>query len=214
MNDLTDIQLIELHRAGNRRAADVLVQRYDRIVWYWARRYMNRLDLAHLEDATQYARMRLFRAMETFDPGKEGAASFATFATVVIQRAILMHIKLLKDRSQREVSIDVLQRWDDDEDYDENHVLLTDLRPLADQVLDQGMCRGRIEEALEKIDPRLAMVLQERFVAGRTLDEIGRDMCITKERVRQLEVKALKAMGRKLGGIAEVRRLIDAWVED
>jgi len=55
-----------------------------------------------------------------------------------------------------------------------------------------------VNEALEQLAPRLRDVLERRFgLAGapqQTLEEVGRDLGITRERVRQLEARALREL--------------------
>jgi len=55
-----------------------------------------------------------------------------------------------------------------------------------------------LEQALAQLEPRLRDVLERRFgLAGRnpqTLEHIGRELGITRERVRQLETRALKEL--------------------
>jgi RNA polymerase primary sigma factor len=55
-----------------------------------------------------------------------------------------------------------------------------------------------LQEALGRLEPRLRTVLERRFgLAGRhpqTLEHIGRELGITRERVRQLETRALKQL--------------------
>jgi RNA polymerase primary sigma factor len=57
---------------------------------------------------------------------------------------------------------------------------------------------AELTEALERLSPRLRDVLQRRFgLAGvhqQTLEEVGRDLGITRERVRQLESRALREL--------------------
>jgi RNA polymerase primary sigma factor len=55
-----------------------------------------------------------------------------------------------------------------------------------------------LQQALERLEPRLRDVLERRFgLSGRnpqTLEHIGRELGITRERVRQLETRALKEL--------------------
>jgi RNA polymerase primary sigma factor len=57
---------------------------------------------------------------------------------------------------------------------------------------------AELTEALERLSPRLRDILQRRFgLAGvhqQTLEEVGRDLGITRERVRQLESRALREL--------------------
>jgi RNA polymerase primary sigma factor len=55
-----------------------------------------------------------------------------------------------------------------------------------------------LEAALDRLEPRLRELLERRFgLAGhtaQTLDEIGRNLGVTRERVRQLETRALREL--------------------
>jgi RNA polymerase primary sigma factor len=57
---------------------------------------------------------------------------------------------------------------------------------------------AELQQALERLEPRLREVLERRFgLSGRhpqTLEHIGKELGITRERVRQLETRALKAL--------------------
>ena len=66
--------------------------------------------------------------------------------------------------------------------------------------------RRLIDEALEKLTPREREVITRRFFAGtaKTLQDIGDELGITRERVRQLESNALKKLCRILGPQAEM----------
>ena len=58
------------------------------------------------------------------------------------------------------------------------------------------MLREAIEATLKTLDPREAEVLRLRFGIGQdrayTLDEIGKQLGVTRERIRQIETKALR----------------------
>jgi len=61
--------------------------------------------------------------------------------------------------------------------------------------------RRATEEALAQLSPREADVLRLRFGVGtaseHTLEEVGRKYQVTRERIRQIEAKALKKLGRR-----------------
>ena len=61
--------------------------------------------------------------------------------------------------------------------------------------------REQIREALESLTEREAKVLKMRFGLGdgkeHTLEEVGRQFKVTRERIRQIEVKALKKLKQK-----------------
>ena len=62
----------------------------------------------------------------------------------------------------------------------------------------QAMLRQHIEEALSELNPKEQEVLRLRFGLNdgreRTLDEIGKQFGVTRERIRQIEAKALKKL--------------------
>ena len=55
-----------------------------------------------------------------------------------------------------------------------------------------------VEEVLSGLSPREAMVLRMRFGIGMitdsTLEEVGRKFDVTRERIRQIEAKALRKL--------------------
>jgi RNA polymerase sigma factor (sigma-70 family) len=70
---------------------------------------------------------------------------------------------------------------------------------------------GRIlQDAINSLTPREANVIREHFFVGSTLDEIAETMDITRERVRQIENKALRKLRQEsripqeLASIADV----------
>jgi len=62
----------------------------------------------------------------------------------------------------------------------------------------QFLLRREIEDALEKLTPRECEVIRMRFGlddgSPRTLEEVGRYFKVTRERIRQIEAKALKKL--------------------
>jgi RNA polymerase primary sigma factor len=73
-----------------------------------------------------------------------------------------------------------------------------DTSPSPAQITYQKILRERIDKALEKLPPREAKILSLRFGLGKdrpyTLEEVGRKFGLTRERIRQLEHKALRQL--------------------
>ncbi len=67
-----------------------------------------------------------------------------------------------------------------------------------EEITAEGLRAAELEEALARLEPRLRELLQRRFgLAGhsaQTLDEIGKSLGVTRERVRQLETRALREL--------------------
>ncbi len=69
---------------------------------------------------------------------------------------------------------------------------------------------AELERALSQIEPRLRELIERRYgLAGRrqqTLEEIGRELGVTRERVRQLESRALRALRAVAPDLADYLR--------
>ncbi|MCH2250754.1 MAG: RNA polymerase factor sigma-32 [Cognatishimia sp.] len=81
----------------------------------------------------------------------------------------------------------------------------------VDEARDSAVLKSWLEDAMEDLNDREKLIVRQRRLSekGRTLEMIGQDLGISKERVRQLEVAALAKMRTKLERHgAEVRALI------
>jgi RNA polymerase primary sigma factor len=82
---------------------------------------------------------------------------------------------------------------------EEDHILLNTLededQPSPAENLDMSEFHGLLMAALDSLSPREAMILRNYYGLGdrepMTLEEIGKDLNISRERVRQVKVKAL-----------------------
>ena len=81
--------------------------------------------------------------------------------------------------------------------------------PAPDEAASYILLKEQLEEVLETLTPREAKVLRLRFGLDdgrtRTLEEVGREFKVTRERIRQIEAKAL----RKLRHPSRSKRLRD-----
>lgn len=64
--------------------------------------------------------------------------------------------------------------------------------PFEEMVSDE--LRRTLAEAVGTLAPREAEVIRRRFVDGETLDAIGADLGVTRERIRAIEARALKRL--------------------
>ncbi len=101
-----------------------------------------------------------------------------------------------------------------DEDGSELGHLIEDEDAIApDEAVAESMVREQIHKVLESLDGREQRVLKLRFGLEdghpRTLEEIGREIGLTRERIRQIEAGALRKLrhpsrSRKLRGLTAV----------
>ena len=102
--------------------------------------------------------------------------------------------------AQQTVSIDEPIGAEENFDLKE---LLPDKNPLPEAVLIQKDIAEQLGDLVDNIgNDRLADIIKRRFGFGgveETLEEIGRDYGVTRERIRQLEAQALKKLKKKVG---------------
>jgi len=79
-----------------------------------------------------------------------------------------------------------------------------------------ALLKDKLGAVLASLTDREREVLKLRFGLGdgtaRTLEEVGRQFCVTRERIRQIEAKALRKMRhptrlRQLNGFLEIEKL-------
>jgi RNA polymerase primary sigma factor len=80
-----------------------------------------------------------------------------------------------------------------------------------------GLLKDKLGDVLSSLTQRERRVLELRFGIGdgcaRTLEEVGRQFCVTRERIRQIEAKALRKMRhptrlKQLHGFLELEDLV------
>jgi RNA polymerase primary sigma factor len=86
---------------------------------------------------------------------------------------------------------------DDDDSHLGDFIEDTNNLAPAEAALQAGM-RDVMEEVLESLTPREAKVLRMRFgiemATDHTLEEVGKQFDVTRERIRQIEAKALRKL--------------------
>lgn len=109
--------------------------------------------------------------------------------------------------SQRPASLE--KKISDDEDSRLGDFLEDEVTLAPEDVASHELLKEHMREVLQTLNPRERKVLQLRFGLDdsqtRTLEEVGREFGVTRERIRQIEAKAL----RKLRHPTRSRRLRD-----
>ena len=86
----------------------------------------------------------------------------------------------------------------DEEDSELGHFIEDDVSPTPLQSAYQSMLKDKLEEILSTLSPREARVLRLRFGLDDgtiyTLEEVGRKFGLTRERIRQIEGRALRQL--------------------
>lgn len=97
----------------------------------------------------------------------------------------------------------------EDDDSELSDFIQDDMVLSPDEAASAELLKEQMRDVLDTLTPRERKVLELRFGLedgrGRTLEEVGRDFGVTRERIRQIEAKAL----RKLKHPTRARKLKD-----
>ncbi len=123
--------------------------------------------------------------------------SWTTFAANQIRSSRLNTWRTGAEKARR-LEVDLYLRTGDG---DEAREIERPEMAREDVALRQSAARRDVRELLAGLEDREAFVLWRRFGLGQaepsTLDEIGKELDVTRERVRQIEQKALRALRRR-----------------
>lgn len=149
------------------------------LAWWCIHRYFRRLPGATPDtedDLLQEARIGLIEAARTFDPDR--GTRFATHAVWRIRGRVQNAVRKWKTTPVPHSPADPV--------FDS----LTDDYPSALEMLIAAEEDAILTDALDCLPAREAHVLRERWLHGRTLDEVSADLGVCKERVRQIQRQA------------------------
>lgn len=109
-------------------------------------------------------------------------------------------VRHIKKISQETVSLET-SVGDDDEDS-KLQDFIEDTKTVApDKNAARELLRDYVKEAMKDLTPREQKILEMRFGLtdgiGHTLEEVGREFDVTRERIRQIEAKALEKIQQK-----------------
>jgi RNA polymerase sigma-70 factor (ECF subfamily) len=134
-----DEDLVSRHRAGERRAFDELVRKYQRSIYFLTLRYVKDPDDA--KDVAQRAFVRAFEALGGFRGG-------STFKTWLYRIAINLSLNHLRDHArERPAAL-------------EDDLLVTDAVGAGRLLSDEE--RRRLRAAIEALPPKQRLVLELR----------------------------------------------------
>ena len=121
----------------------------------------------------------------------------------------LEKIHHIRKISQDTVSLETSVGDDDDKDSTLGDFIEDTKTVSPDKIASLELLRDHVKEAIQKLTPREQKILQMRFGLNdgiaHTLEEVGQEFGVTRERIRQIEAKALE----KIQEADNMRRLKD-----
>ncbi len=182
---IQDLRKIEELQLQANAIKDLLISANMRLVANIAKKYAAQTD--NFWELMSDGNMSLIRAVEKFDFSRN--FKFSTYASWAIMKNFARSIPEEKHRRERFVTghDDVFEAAPDNRS-DEHEALATTERAST--------CVNRL---LEYLEPRERAIIRMRaglddHAKGMTLEEIGQQFGITKERVRQLNARAMKKL--------------------
>lgn len=198
--------LILRAQAGDAAALARLVECNQGLVTKIARGWVRQRAGRMLEDCVQDGNIGLMHAIKRFDVSRNLALS--TFATHWIRQAIQRAevdtghmVRLPAHRVAKGMQHAVVMSLDAPVDGERGGRSFADVQasdePGPHEVAEESEQGARLREALADLGWRHRTILRMRYGVDcepRTLAEIGEDLGLSRERIRQVEVEALRAL--------------------
>jgi len=179
-----DLLHIEDLRDEIKKCRDLLISCNQRLVYAQAKQRLAPGD--SIDDLVSDGNMSLMRAVEKFDYARGN--KFSTYATWAIMKNFARSIPDAKTHKQRYMT-----------GHEELFEARADVRTDEQEVLAQAdAARARVNRLLAHLDARTREVIRMRTgldgTEEMTLEQIGQHFGITKERVRQINVRGMKQL--------------------
>jgi RNA polymerase sigma factor (sigma-70 family) len=189
-------------KAGDPAALQALLAAHRGMLWQFARRWGRKIDGFDLDDAFQEVQIAAIEALETYDP--ESGYRFLTYAgrkivwtlkrlwqrqgTISIPGGGNLRAPHLREKARQARKIGAIdQAFGMADPHGE-------IQPVERAIAAEE--KRHLRRALDRLPARERLVVLNRIVAGEKLEPIGRRIGVSKERVRQLQTKALKELKR------------------
>ncbi len=127
LSDLSDEDLIEMHRQGDFEAVEILCKRYQNLVGTYAKRFF--IKGGEEQDVIQEGMLGLFKAIEDFDEKK--GVPFSSFAKTCISRQIFKAMEAAERKKNQPLN-SYISIYEDDNKDQSNQTLIEEI--LADDI--------------------------------------------------------------------------------
>ena len=178
---LSDQEVVELLRKGNRRAGDALVQRHNRLVAKTV--YQLVKDLAAVEDLIQEIFMKAFRKIHLYDPAQ---GKFTAWLSMVARNEAINHLR--KRKRSRHVSI---------EDTAPEGGFDPGDRPS--QKISKKETWGKVIQAIHELPDPQRTIVRERILQSKPFDQIAKTLSQPVDTIKTIYYRCIENIRKKLG---------------
>jgi RNA polymerase sigma factor (sigma-70 family) len=158
----------------------------DNIKLAYSHARMNRSSGIDPEELDSICMMALVKASRGFDPDR--GFKFITYAVMLMKHAIQTHYKL--SNCDKRIIHRIAKRIPTNTDG-EVYQIEDNRSGDGEKDLEDAEQHSQIMDLVDRLDERSKLVIRRRFFDKKTLDEISSELGITKELVRQIELKAM-----------------------
>ena len=155
-NDEADEVLLQAYRAGDVRAFERLVARYEKPIWNFLRRFV--ADAATAEDLLQEVFLRVVKSADEW----RGAAKFSTWLYTIARNLCVDQTRRRKHR--KHASLDAPMDTSDDSGT------LMDVIPSAEMASDRKSVNRQLHETMHRAISALSEEQREVFLMREFLD--------------------------------------------
>lgn len=169
------------------------IAQYMPLVKSRARSYLRSVHrYLEIDDLIAVGMAAVWTAAETWRP--EGGASFGTYVTTIVDRAMLAQKTHLMKSKRHAGTVSLTVGEGDDEQQWELDGGWETPEQLAFAVVRAHAVQG----AIDALPHRERDLIERRFWNDQTLEEVGHDMGLTKQRVAQIQDEAFRMMRPRL----------------
>lgn len=207
-----EVDLIVRAKAGENAAYEELHDHWARWISWHANYYHRHCPTADVDDLLQEGRLGLLIAIQRFEP--ERGLRFMTFGGHWVRnrmrffcayRANMIHIPLCQPQLRGTLYTLSLDHAADNQD-DPLQAFVSGDEEDPSEPASRNEASTLLHRILALLPKRERFVLTHRRLRHRTLREIGEILGVTKERVRQIEVRAMKRAAKIAESLGNVHR--------
>jgi RNA polymerase sigma-70 factor, ECF subfamily len=191
---LPDVALLEQAYAGNQRAFEALVERYQETLYRFAARRVDS-DLAH--DVLQFVWLQLYRTMSVLLQKSEitqGTSSLKAWLFCVTRNRCMDEIR--RKRRYPLLFSDLLPLFNDEEQSLLSDIL--DSAPLPEELAEQHDDRARLHDAIEALPPKYRLIVWLRYRHELSFNEIGSKLNMSANTVKTYFYRSRLRLGSAL----------------